>query len=60
LPWRQRASPSATLDERGGQTRGGREGRQGVFVMLDFDAEGNVVEIEDIGQQEFSIRELLE
>jgi len=29
------------------------------LVMLDFDAEGNVVGIEVIGQQEFSIRELL-
>ena len=29
------------------------------FVMLDFDAEGNVVGIEVVGQQEFSIRELL-
>lgn len=27
--------------------------------MLDFDAEGNVVGIEVVGQQEFSIRELL-
>jgi len=29
------------------------------LVMLDFDAEGNVVGIEVVGQQEFSIRELL-
>jgi uncharacterized protein YuzE len=29
------------------------------LVMLDFDAAGNVVGIEVIGQQEFSIRELL-
>jgi uncharacterized protein YuzE len=29
------------------------------FVMLDFDADGNVVGIEVIGQQEFSIRELI-
>ncbi len=29
------------------------------FVMLDFDAEGNVVGIEVVGQQEFSIRELI-
>jgi uncharacterized protein YuzE len=29
------------------------------LVMLDFDAEGNVVGIEVIGQQEFSIRELI-
>ena len=29
------------------------------MVMLDFDAEGNVVGIEVVGQQEFSIRELL-
>jgi uncharacterized protein YuzE len=27
--------------------------------MLDFDAEGNVVGIEVVGQQEFSIRELI-
>jgi uncharacterized protein YuzE len=29
------------------------------LVMLDFDAEGNVVGIEVVGQQEFSIRELI-
>src|ERR1700691_1926278 len=29
------------------------------FVMLDFDSDGNVVGIEVIGQQEFSIRELI-
>jgi uncharacterized protein YuzE len=29
------------------------------LVMLDFDAEGNVVGIEIVGQQEFSIRELI-
>lgn len=29
------------------------------FVMLDFDAEGNVLGIEVVGQQEFSIRELI-
>lgn len=29
------------------------------FVMLDFDAEGNVVGIEVVGRQEFSIRELI-
>jgi uncharacterized protein YuzE len=29
------------------------------FVMLDFDADGNVVGIEVVGQQEFSIRELI-
>jgi uncharacterized protein YuzE len=29
------------------------------FVTLDFDAEGNVVGIEVVGQQEFSIRELI-
>jgi uncharacterized protein YuzE len=29
------------------------------FVMLDFDKEGNVVGIEVVGQQEFSIRELI-
>ena len=29
------------------------------FVMLDFDAQGNVVGIEVVGQQEFSIRELI-
>jgi len=29
------------------------------LVMLDFDADGNVVGIEIIGQQEFSIRELI-
>lgn len=29
------------------------------FVMLDFDEEGNVVGIEVVGQQEFSIRELI-
>ena len=28
------------------------------FVMIDFDAEGNVVGIEVVGQQEFSIRTL--
>jgi uncharacterized protein YuzE len=34
-------------------------GSQKGFVMLDFDAEGNVVGIEVVGQQEFSIRELI-
>ena len=29
------------------------------LVMLDFDAEGRVIGIEFVGQQEFSIRELL-
>ena len=29
------------------------------FIMLDFDANGNVVGIEIVGQQEFSIRELI-
>ena len=29
------------------------------FVMLDFDADENVVGIEVVGQQEFSIRELI-
>ena len=29
------------------------------FVMLDFDAEGSVLGIEIVGQQEFSIRELI-
>ncbi len=29
------------------------------FVMLDFDAKGNVLGIEVVGQQEFSIRELI-
>jgi uncharacterized protein YuzE len=29
------------------------------LVMLDFDAQGNVVGIEVVGQQEFSIRELI-
>lgn len=29
------------------------------FVMLDFDADGNVIGIEVVGQQEFSIRELI-
>ncbi len=29
------------------------------FVMLDFDADGHVVGIEIVGQQEFSIRELI-
>jgi uncharacterized protein YuzE len=29
------------------------------FVMLDFDANENVVGIEVVGQQEFSIRELI-
>jgi uncharacterized protein YuzE len=29
------------------------------LVMLDLDAEGNVIGIEVVGQQEFSIRELL-
>ena len=29
------------------------------FVMIDFDAAGNVVGVEIIGQQEFSIRELI-
>jgi len=29
------------------------------LIMLDFDAEGNVVGIEVVGQQEFSIRELI-
>jgi len=30
------------------------------FAMLDFDAEGNVVGIEVVGRQEFSIRELIQ
>ena len=34
-------------------------GSESGFVMLDFDAEGNVVGIEVVGQQEFSIRELI-
>jgi len=34
-------------------------GSQKGFVMLDFDAEGNVVGIEVVGQQEFSIRKLI-
>jgi uncharacterized protein YuzE len=34
------------------------ESKKGL-VMLDFDAAGNVIGIEVIGQQEFSIRELL-
>ena len=34
-------------------------GSQRGFVMIDFDAEGNVVGIEVVGQQEFSIRELI-
>ena len=34
-------------------------GSAGGLVMLDFDAEGNVVGIEVVGQQEFSIRELV-
>lgn len=29
------------------------------FVLLDFDARGNVVGIEVVGQQEFSVRELI-
>jgi uncharacterized protein YuzE len=29
------------------------------FIMLDFDAEDNVIGIEIVGQQEFSIRELI-
>lgn len=29
------------------------------FVMLDFDRDGNVVGIEVVGQQEFSVRELI-
>ena len=29
------------------------------FVMLDFDVRGNVVGIEVVGQQEFSVRELI-
>jgi hypothetical protein len=29
------------------------------FVTLDFDAKGNVIGIEVVGQQEFSIRELI-
>lgn len=29
------------------------------FVMIDFDSDGNVVGIEVVGQQEFSIRELI-
>src|SRR6266853_6840467 len=36
-----------------------RLGSEQGLVMLDFDAEGNVVGIEVIGQQEFSIRELI-
>ncbi len=34
-------------------------GSDQVFVMLDFDAEGHVLGIEVVGQQEFSIRELI-
>ncbi|HEV2805783.1 MAG TPA: DUF2283 domain-containing protein [Chthoniobacterales bacterium] len=34
-------------------------GSENGFVMLDFDANGNVVGIEVVGQQEFSIRELI-
>lgn len=34
-------------------------GCQTGFVMLDFDASGHVVGIEVVGQQEFSIRELI-
>ena len=34
-------------------------GASGGFVMLDFDVDGNVVGIEVVGQQEFSIRELI-
>jgi uncharacterized protein YuzE len=34
-------------------------GSERALIMLDFDAEGNVVGIEVVGQQEFSIRELI-
>lgn len=34
-------------------------GSESGFVMLDFDAEGNVLGIEVVAQQEFSIRELI-
>ena len=34
------------------------EAKKGL-VMLDFDAKGNVIGIEVVGQQEFSIRELI-
>jgi uncharacterized protein YuzE len=34
-------------------------GSKAGFVTLDFDAEGNVVGIEVVGQQEFSIRALI-
>ena len=34
-------------------------GSEDGFVMLDFDADGNVVGIEVVGQHEFSIRELI-
>ena len=34
-------------------------GSQAGFVMIDFDTDGNVVGIEVVGQQEFSIRELM-
>ena len=34
-------------------------GSESGLVMLDFDSEGNVVGIEVVGQQEFSIRELI-
>ncbi len=34
-------------------------GSEDGFVMLDFDAEGRVLGIEVVGQQEFSIRELI-
>jgi uncharacterized protein YuzE len=34
------------------------ESKKGL-VMLDFDAKGNVIGIEVVGQQEFSIRELI-
>ncbi len=34
-------------------------GSENGLVMLDFDADGNVVGIEIVGQREFSIRELI-
>ena len=34
-------------------------GSESGFVMLDLDAEGNVLGIEVVGQQEFGIRELI-
>jgi uncharacterized protein YuzE len=34
-------------------------GSERALIMLDFDEEGNVIGIEVVGQQEFSIRELI-